>query len=59
MFCLLLFGGRLDNSEFMRNGDVVPSRLDAQAEAVSMLTLSKRNASVENSIAMISMANEK
>lgn len=43
----------------MRNGDVVPSRLDAQAEAVSMLTLSKRNASVENSIAMISMANEK
>jgi len=27
----------LDNSEWMRNGDHIPSRLDAQQDAVTML----------------------
>ena len=36
----------LDNSEWMRNGDYVPTRWDAQADAVNVLFDAKTNSAV-------------
>ena len=45
----------LDSSEFMRNGDFIPSRLSAQEEAINMICQSKRNKNAENCLALLSM----
>lgn len=45
----------LDSSEFMRNGDFIPSRLSAQEEAVNMICQSKRNKNAENCMALLSL----
>ncbi|KAI6646714.1 26S proteasome non-ATPase regulatory subunit 4 isoform X2 [Oopsacas minuta] len=45
----------LDSSEFMRNGDFIPSRLSAQEEAVNMICQSKRNKNAENCLALLSL----
>lgn len=42
----------------MRNGDIAPSRLDAQSEAATMLFNMKRTANVENSISLMTMAGD-
>lgn len=39
----------------MRNGDFIPSRLDAQLDAAHLICNAKRQANVENSIAVITM----
>lgn len=40
----------------MRNGDLPPSRFDAQAETVTMLFNAKRQSNVENSVSLMTMA---
>lgn len=40
----------------MRNGDLPPSRFDAQAETVTMLFNAKRQANIENSVSLMTMA---
>lgn len=45
----------LDNSEWMRNGDYLPTRLEAQNDAVQLLCNAKRQANVENAVALVSM----
>ncbi|KPL96947.1 hypothetical protein NH340_JMT06264 [Sarcoptes scabiei] len=46
----------VDNSEFMRNGDFIPSRLQAQQEAVSLVCHAKLRSNPENNIALLTMA---
>ena len=46
----------MDNSEWMRNGDYIPSRMDAQLDAAQILCNAKRQSNVENSVALMTMA---
>lgn len=59
--CLILFilnvVFSVDNSDFMRNGDFTPTRLQAQHDAVNFLCHIKRNANPENTVGLISLAN--
>ena len=48
----------IDNSEFMRNGDFIPSRLHAQQDAVQLVCNAKTRGNPENNIALMSMAAE-
>ncbi|KAJ9631842.1 proteasome regulatory particle base subunit rpn10 [Taxawa tesnikishii (nom. ined.)] len=45
----------VDNSESSRNGDYVPSRWDAQADAVNLIFHSKTQANPESSVGLMSM----
>uniref|UniRef100_A0AAZ3SID3 26S proteasome non-ATPase regulatory subunit 4 n=1 Tax=Oncorhynchus tshawytscha TaxID=74940 RepID=A0AAZ3SID3_ONCTS len=47
----------VDNSEYMRNGDFLPTRLQAQQDAVNIICHSKTRANPENIVGLISMAN--
>nr|XP_029519657.1 26S proteasome non-ATPase regulatory subunit 4-like isoform X3 [Oncorhynchus nerka] len=51
--CILL---GVDNSEYMRNGDFLPTRLQAQQDAVNIVCHSKTRANPENNVGLISMA---
>ena len=46
----------MDNSEWMRNGDFVPSRFESEKDAVNLLFGSKINGHPENTVGLISMA---
>lgn len=49
----------LDNSEFMRNGDYLPTRLDVQKEASNYLASLKNQANIENSVGVLTMAGKR
>jgi len=46
----------VDTSEYMRNGDVAPSRLKAQAEAVHLLAGAKTQANPESCVGVLTLA---
>ncbi|KAF9817235.1 hypothetical protein IEO21_03599 [Rhodonia placenta] len=46
----------IDNSEYMRNGDYTPSRLDAQADAVNTIFQAKIDSNPENTAGVLTMA---
>lgn len=46
----------LDNSEWMRNGDYVPSRLEAQHDAANLLCGTKTQANPESTVGVLAMA---
>ena len=46
----------LDNSDWMRNGDYTPTRLEAALDCVTMLFNAKTNSNPENTCALISSA---
>ena len=46
----------IDNSEYMRNGDYVPSRFDAQADAVNTVFQTKIDSNPENTVGFMTMA---
>lgn len=50
---------RIDNSEWMRNGDYTPSRLEAQNDAVTFLFNAKTQSNLENTVGLISMAGKR
>ncbi|KAI9016777.1 hypothetical protein DFJ74DRAFT_678281 [Hyaloraphidium curvatum] len=45
-----------DNSEYMRNGDYTPNRLDAQSDAVTLLFNAKTQSNPENMVGLMTMA---
>ncbi|XP_034030693.1 26S proteasome non-ATPase regulatory subunit 4-like isoform X2 [Thalassophryne amazonica] len=47
----------VDNSEYMRNGDFLPTRLHAQQDAVNIVCHSKTRNNTENNVGLITMAN--
>jgi len=46
----------LDNSEWMRNGDYTPSRIEAQSDATIFLFNAKTRSNPENTVGMMTMA---
>ncbi|KAJ3250641.1 hypothetical protein HDU77_006469 [Chytriomyces hyalinus] len=46
----------LDNSEWMRNGDFTPSRIEAQKDAVTLLFNAKTQSNPENTVGLMTMA---
>ena len=46
----------VDNSDYMRNGDFAPSRLQSQFDAVNMITVAKTKSHPENNVGLLSLA---
>jgi len=46
----------VDNSEYMRNGDFLPTRLQAQQDAVGMITQAKLRANPEANVGLLSLS---
>jgi len=47
----------VDNSDYMRNGDFLPTRLQAQQEAVTLICHSKTRSNPENNVGLLTFAN--
>lgn len=50
---------RLDNSEFSRNEDFFPSRLEAQKDATDLIFNAKTSVDVESAVGLMTMSGEK
>jgi len=48
-----------DNSDYMRNGDFAPSRLQSQFDAVNMVALAKTKSNPENNVGLLSLADNR
>ncbi|KAF7318142.1 Multiubiquitin chain binding protein MBP1 [Mycena chlorophos] len=46
----------IDNSEYMRNGDYMPTRFDAQSDAVNTVVQTKIDSNPENTVGIMTMA---
>ena len=46
----------LDNSEYMRNGDYIPTRMEAQHDAANLLVNAKTQSNPESTVGVIAMA---
>ena len=46
----------LDSSEWMRNGDYLPSRLEAQQDAAGLISTDRTRGNPENTVGILSMA---
>jgi len=46
----------VDNSDYMRNGDFAPSRMEAQLDAVNLLSGAKTQSNPENTVGLLSTA---
>lgn len=55
-FSQTVFIFSVDNSEYMRNGDFLPTRLQAQQDAVNIICHSKTRSNPENNVGLITMA---
>eukprot|EP00054_Salpingoeca_dolichothecata_P031729 m.264439 g.264439 ORF g.264439 m.264439 type:complete len:395 (+) comp27828_c0_seq1:45-1229(+) len=49
----------VDNSEWMRNGDMPPSRMEAQHDAVNLVAGAKLQGNPENTVGVLTMAENK
>jgi len=49
----------LDNSEYMRNGDYMPTRLEAQQDAVNLICAAKTQQNPESTVAVMTTAHSK
>lgn len=47
----------VDNSDYMRNGDFLPTRLQAQQDAVNLVCHSKTRSNPENNVGLLTLAN--
>jgi len=48
----------LDNSDWMRNGDYVPSRMEAQQDAAGILCNDRTTSNAENTVGILTMAGD-
>uniref|UniRef100_A0A2I3GU66 VWFA domain-containing protein n=1 Tax=Nomascus leucogenys TaxID=61853 RepID=A0A2I3GU66_NOMLE len=48
----------VDNSEYMQNGDFLPTRLQAQQDAVNIVCHSKTRSNPENNVGLITLDND-
>ena len=46
----------VDNSDWMRNGDFIPTRMQAQQDAVNVVCRMKTRQNVENTVGLLSLA---
>ncbi|XP_070506308.1 26S proteasome non-ATPase regulatory subunit 4 isoform X2 [Chironomus tepperi] len=47
----------LDNSDYQRNGDYLPTRLNAQKDGINLVCLTKLRSNPENNVGLLTMAN--
>ena len=52
----MIFIFSVDNSEWMRNGDFLPTRIQAQQDAVSIICHAKTRQNPENNVALMTSA---
>ena len=50
---ILILRPSLDNSEWMRNGDYTPTRLEAQQDAINLICGAKTQSNPENTVGVI------
>mmetsp|Transcript_38400 Transcript_38400/g.80783 ORF Transcript_38400/g.80783 Transcript_38400/m.80783 type:complete len:438 (+) Transcript_38400:180-1493(+) len=50
--CMIL----LDNSEYMRNGDYIPTRMEAQSDAANLIVNAKTQSNPESTVGVIAMS---
>lgn len=50
------YSNSVDNSDYMRNGDFLPTRLQAQQDAVNLVCLSKTRSNPENNVGLLTLA---
>ena len=55
----MLCSRSVDNSEWMRNGDFAPNRLEAQTDACIQIAARKRDMNPENTVGVLTMAGKK
>ncbi len=53
MHCKATHFCSVDNSDYMRNGDFVPTRLQAQQDAVNLVCHSKTRSNPENNVGLL------
>ena len=55
---LILFSSfySVDNSEYMRNGDFLPTRLQAQQDAVGLIAQSKLRSNPESNVGLLTLS---
>lgn len=58
VFCNFTNLASIDNSEWTRNGDYSPSRLEAAKEAANYLANRKLTSNVENCVAVMTMGGQ-
>jgi 26S proteasome regulatory subunit N10 len=46
----------IDNSDFMRDGDFIPTRMQAQQDAVSLIFHAKTRSNPENNVGLLTLA---
>jgi 26S proteasome regulatory subunit N10 len=46
----------VDNSDFMRDGDFIPTRMQAQQDAVSLIFHAKTRSNPENNVGLLTLA---
>lgn len=46
----------LDSSEWMRNGDYLPSRLESQQDSAGLIATDRTRGNPENTVGILSMA---
>lgn len=49
----------IDNSDYMRNGDFIPTRMQTQYDAVNMIALAKTKSNPENNVGLLSLADNR
>ncbi len=56
-FWVFYFGNfSVDNSDFMRDGDFIPTRMQAQQDAVSLIFHAKTRSNPENNVGLLTLA---
>lgn len=53
---ILFFSNSLDNSDYQRNGDYLPTRLNAQKDGINLVCLTKLRSNPENNVGLLTMA---
>lgn len=52
----LFFSFSLDNSDYQRNGDYLPTRLNAQKDGINLVCLTKLRSNPENNVGLLTMS---
>lgn len=56
LWLLFVSFSSVDNSEYMRNGDYMPTRLQAQQDAVNTICRFKLRSNPENNVGLLTLA---
>jgi hypothetical protein len=52
----LVSSSSIDNSDFMRDGDFIPTRMQAQQDAVSLIFHAKTRSNPENNVGLLTLS---